>query len=157
MISGRFALRSKKEIEEKLIWCLSEIKKDIEVSEQRDPGASKVEKQSIDGVEGMHIEACLRALKQHDGCCSAAFCASRRSFRVKRKDNFEKHSTVLGLSKKRKLIQAYRGIEEEVPDKDFEDLEKKFQGSSRTSQRLAGWLPRGLLGPLSSIRGPLGP
>ena len=30
------------------------------------------------------------------------------------------------MSKKRKLLEAYRGIEEELPDKDFEDLEKSF-------------------------------
>ena len=114
------------EIEEKFIWCLSEIKKDIEVSEPRDPGAPKVEKQSIDGVEAMHLEACLRALKAHDGCFTAVFCESRRSFKVKRKDNIEKQYCVLGLSKKRKLLKAYRGLEEELPDKDFEDLEKSF-------------------------------
>ena len=127
MISGRFALRSKKEIEEKLIWCLSEIKKDIEASEPRDPGASKVEKQSIDGVEGMHIEACLRALKQHDGCCSAAFCASRRSFKLKRKDHSQKNFTVLGLAKNARSSRHTWGIEEELPDKDSQDLEKGFK------------------------------
>ena len=147
MISGRFALRSKKEIEEKLIWCLSEIKKDIEVSEPRDPGASKVEKQSIDGVEGMHIEACLRALKQHDGCCSAAFCASRRSFKVKRKDNFEKNWTVLGLSKQRKLLEAYMGIEEELPDKDFEDLEKSFKAAVAQAKDWLDGCPMACLDP----------
>ena len=46
----------KTEIKDKLLWCLKEIKKDIEASDPRDPGTSKVEKQSIDGLEGMHIE-----------------------------------------------------------------------------------------------------
>ena len=120
-------MRSKKEIEDKLIWRLKEIKKDIEASDPRDPGTSKVEKQSIDGVEGVRIVNCLAALNQHEACCSAAFCASRRSFKLKRKDNLQKNFTVLGLSKKRKVFEAYRGIEEELPDKDFQDLEKGFE------------------------------
>ena len=137
MISGRFALRSKKEIEDKLIWCLKEIKKDIEASDPRDPGTSKVEKQSIDGVEGMHIENCLAALILREACCSAAFCASRRSFKLKRKDNFQKNFTVLGLSKKRKVFEAYRGIEDSLPDKDFQDLEKGFK---ETVAQAKDWL-----------------
>ena len=51
----------------------------------------------------------------------------RRGLEVKRKDNFEKNFTVLGLSKKRKVFEAYRGIEDSLSDKDFQDLEKGFK------------------------------
>ena len=53
-------------------------------------------------------------------------CDSRRAFKIRRKDNFENHYTVKGLSKKRKLFKAYRGLEDKVPDTDFEDLEQSF-------------------------------
>ena len=85
----------------------------------------------------MHIENSLAALKQHEACSSAAFCASRSCFKLKRKDNLQKNFTVLGLSKKRKVFEAYNNIEEALPDKDFQDLEKGFK---ETVSRTKVWL-----------------
>ena len=56
----------------------------------------------------------------------SCFCDSRRAFNIRRKDNFEKHYTVKGLSKKRKLFKAYRGLEEQLDEKHFKDLENSF-------------------------------
>ena len=132
------------EIKDNVLWCLKEIKKDIEASEPRDPGTSKVEKQSIDGLEGMHIENSLAALKQHEACSSAAFCASRSCFKLKRKDSLQKNFTVLGLSKKRKVFEAYMGHRGFTAGQRLPGPRERLQGNSRTGQRLAGWLPHGV-------------
>ena len=96
--------------------------------EPNDPGAPKerVEKNTTQGLEGEYIEAALRDIKQHEGCFTAVFCDSRRSFKVARKDKHSKEYFVLGLAKKRRKFEAFRGLEDNLPRKDYEDLEESF-------------------------------
>ena len=131
----------KTEIEQDLIWCLSEIKKDIVAQGPKDPGAPKerVEKKTLQGLEGEYIEAALRDIKQHEGCFTAVFCDSRRSFKVARKDKLSKEYVVRGLAKKRRKLEAFRGLEDNLPRKDYEDLECCFiEAASRAKDFFDG-------------------
>lgn len=131
------------EMKEKLIWCLKEILQDIQGQEPRDPGAPKAKKRNQESIaehkdlkslEDEHIEDCIADFKSHDGCEQAVFCESRRAFKVRRKDNVEKLFTVKGLSKKRKLFKAYRGLEEQLDDEHYKDLENSFIAAVRQAK-----------------------
>ena len=61
-------VRKTKDIEQDLIWCFSEIQKDIMALAARDSGVPKeIVPNGIgaQGLEGEHIEAALRDLKWH--------------------------------------------------------------------------------------------
>ena len=134
----------KEEMQEKLIWCLKEILQDIEAQEPRDPDAPKPKRRNEEGIEGYedeHIDACIRELKRHEGCKTAVFCDSRRAFQVRRNDNLAKYFTVKGLSKKRRFFKAHRGLETQLDEKHFKDLEGSFISAVHQAKDWLDWRP----------------
>ena len=135
------------EMQEKLIWCLKEILQDIEAQEPRDPDAQEPRlrqprrrnEEGIEGYEDEHIDACIRELKRHEGCKAAVFCASRRAFQVRRNDNLAKYFTVKGLSKKRRFFKAHRGLETQLDEKHFKDLEESFISAVHQAKDWLDW------------------
>ena len=79
----------------------------------------------------------IRELKGHDATKACVFCESRRAFKVRRKDNLEKHFTVNGLPKRRRFFKAHRGLEARLDEKHFKDLEESFVSAVHEAK---GWL-----------------
>ena len=137
----------KEELQEKLIWCLKEILQDIEAKEPRDPDAQEPRlrqprrrnEEGIEGYEDEHIDACIRELKRHEGCKSVLFCASRRAFQVRRNDNLAKYFTVKGLSKKRRFFKAHKGLETQLDEKHFKDLEESCISAVHQAKDWLDW------------------
>ena len=143
MISGRFRLVFERTgIEEKLIWCLKEILQDIEAQEPRDPDAPKPKRRNEEGIEGYedeHIDACIRELKRHEGCKSVLFLPRGGPSRFAGTTTWP--STLLSkvCPRSEGFSRRTRGLETQLDEKHFKDLEESFISSVHQAKDWLDW------------------
>ena len=82
------------------------------------------------------------------------FCDSRRAFKVRRKDNLEKHFTVNGLSKNRMFSRRTWGLETQLDEKHFKDLEESFISAAHQAKDWLDWWTLENLGELEDLGEP---
>ena len=121
------------EVEESLLWCFGQIQKDIkspnEVSASSSKGDRKRASHIHHALEGEHIEKALHDIVGHKACLKVRWCPSRMCFKVWKVAKHPRQFGVHGLNKKRTWILAYRGIENHIPEEDFEALASTFQAA----------------------------
>ena len=117
------------EVEESLLWCFGQIQKDIKSLNDASGSSSKGDRKraSHHALEEEHIEKALHDIVGHKACLKVRWCPSRMSFKVWKVAKHPRQFGVHGLNKKRKQLLAFRGLENHLPEEDFQALASSFQ------------------------------